>query len=182
MQQEQVPVFYDSSQYLVTKMSNKISKLCFIRGTDNIHIEGKAILMGGTALRGDLAQINMGIFVIAKEDVILRPTFNKGKNGKLKYVSLSIGDYVFIDKRTIVCSFKIGNGVHIGKDCVIGHRSVLKDNCKILDGSVVPADTVIPPFTVWGGRPAVMVGELPETSMIIHKELAVQFFRNFQGV
>jgi len=138
--------------------------------------------MQGTAVRGDLANINMGIFVIAKEEVILRPTFNQGRNGKLKYVSMSIGDYVTIDKRTIVSSFKIGSGVVIGKDCVLGHRSVLKDNCRVLDGSVVAPDTIIPPFTVYGGRPAVMIGELPETTPIIHKELAVQFFRNFQGV
>jgi len=44
---------------------------------------------------------------------------------------------------------------------------------------VLPPDTVVPPFAVYGGKPAVMVGELPETTPIIHKEAAVQFFRNF---
>ena len=179
MQQELVPIFYDSSHYLHTSRGNKISKACLIRGTENIHIEGKAILMQGTTLRGDLAQINMGLFVICKEEVVVRPTFDQGKSGKLRYVSLTLGDYVTVDKRTVICCSKIGSGVVIGKDCVLGHRSVLKDNCRVLDGSVVPPDTTVPPFTVYGGRPAVMVGELPETVMIIHKELAVQFFRNF---
>ena len=117
-------------------------------------IEGKAVLQSGTIIRGDLAVIKMGSYVIIREEVVLRPTYTKAK-GKLKYVTLNIGDHVFIDRGTIVCAIKIGSNVHIGKNCVIGHRAILKDNCKILDNSVLPADTVVPPFTVYGGRPAI---------------------------
>lgn len=95
------------------------SHLCL--GTENITIEGKAVIQSGSILRGDLAGINMGQFVIIKEDVVLRPTYTKSK-GKLKYVALSIGDNVYIDRGTIVCATKIGSNVHIGKNCIIGHR------------------------------------------------------------
>jgi dynactin-5 len=116
--------------------------------------------------------------VIVREEVVLRPTYTKTK-GKLKYVTLTIGDHVYIDRGSIVCAIKIGSNVHIGKNCVIGHRAILKDNCKILDNSVLPPDTVVPPFTVYGGRPAVYMGELPETIGMMHKDLAINFFKNF---
>ena len=86
---------------------------------------------------------------------------------------------MYIDRGTIVCAIKIGSNVHIGKNCVIGHRAIIKDNCKILDNSVLAPDTVVPPFTVYGGRPAVYLGEPPETISIMHKELAINFFKNF---
>ena len=130
-------------------------------------------------LRGDLAQIKMGQYVILREDVVIRPTYTKTKQKGLKYVQLSIGDNVYIDKASIVCALKIGNNVHIGKNCIIGHRSILRDNCKILDNSILPPDTIVPPFTVYGGRPATYIGELPETIGIIHKDLTNNFYKNF---
>ena len=120
----------------------------------------------------------MGQYVIIKDEVVLRPTYTKTK-GKLKYVQLSFGDYVFVDKNSIICAHKIGNNVHIGKNCIIGHRSILKDNCKILDNSILAADTVVPPFSVYGGRPATYIGELPETIGLIHKELSLNYYKNF---
>lgn len=94
-------------------------------------------------------------------------------------MTLNIGDHVFIDRGCIVCAIKIGSNVHIGKNCIIGHRVVIKDNCKILDNSILAADTVVPPFTVYGGKPATYIGELPETIGMIHKELTVNYFKNF---
>ena len=120
----------------------------------------------------------MGQFVVIREEVVIRPTYTKSK-GKLKYVTLTIGDHVLIDRGTIVCALKIGNNVHIGKNCIIGHRAVIKDNCKILDGSVLAPDTVVPPFTVYGGKPAVYIGELAETVTVMHKDLATNYFKNF---
>ena len=70
---------------------------------------------------------------------------------------------MYIDRGTIVSASRIGHNVHIGKNCVIGHRCIIKDNCKILDNSILTTDTVVPPFTVFGGRPAVYLGELPES-------------------
>ena len=121
----------------------------------------------------------MGQYVIIRDEVVLRPTYTKTK-GKLKYVPLTFGDNVFIDKYTIVCALKIGNNVHIGKNCIIGHRCIIKDNCKIQDNSILAPDTVIPPYTVYGGKPATYLGELPETIGIIHKEITISYYKNFQ--
>ena len=123
----------------------------------------------------------MGEYVIVKEDVIIRPSYGKeGGSKKLKYLKLKIGSCVYIDRGSIISAGKIGNNVHIGKNCVIGHRSILKDNCKILDNSYVATDTVIPPFTVYGGRPAVYLGELPESWDKFQQDMAINFYKNFR--
>lgn len=150
-------------------------------GTDNIMIEGKAIILPGAILRGDLAVVQMGEYVIVKEDVIIRPTYAKGENQKrLKYTKQKFGNCVVIERGSIVSALRVGSNVHIGKNCVIGHRCIIKDNCKILDGSILPPDTIVPPFTVFGGRPATFVGELPESYDKIQAEHAISFYKNFR--
>lgn len=41
---------------------------------------------------------------------------------------------------------------------------MLRDCCVILDGTELAPDTVVPPFTVFGGVPGRMVAELGETT------------------
>mmetsp|Transcript_10443 Transcript_10443/g.14433 ORF Transcript_10443/g.14433 Transcript_10443/m.14433 type:complete len:182 (-) Transcript_10443:209-754(-) len=178
---EPTPTYYHAEMYLNTQKGNKISKQVLIRGTDHIMIDGKAVMQSNAILRGDLSTIRMGYYVILREDVVLRPSYSKVK-GKLRYQNLKIGDYVYIDKGTIVSAQEIGSNVHIGKNCIIGHRAVLKDNCKILDNSVLAPDTVVPPFTVYGGHPATYIGELPESISIVNKDLAKNYYRNFQAI
>ena len=95
---------------------------------------------------------------------------------------MDIGNNVYIDRNCVISAASIGNNVHIGKNCVIGHRVVIKDNTKILDNSVLAADTVVPPFTCYGGSPATFLGELPETMMQVNIDLAKTYYKNFIGV
>lgn len=74
---------------------------------------------------------------------------------------------------------KIGSYVKIGKDCVIGQRVVIGECSVILDGSIVTADTQIAPYSVYGGKPALYMGELPESTPIVQKEVCINFFNNF---
>ncbi len=78
------------------------------------------------------------------------------------YHPLKLSDHVFIGTNSIIEAALIGSRVHIGADCVIGKFVMIKDCVKILDGSVVPPGMVIPSFSVVAGRPARVVGELPE--------------------
>ena len=57
----------------------------------------------------------------------------------------------------------IGHHVEVGSNCIIGRFAIIKDCARILDGSVVAPHTVIPSFSIYGGSPARLVGELPET-------------------
>jgi len=80
-------ITFDEAAYFITSKKNKISKSTMIKGTDNILIEGKAVILAGTILRGDLAVVEMGEYVIIKEDVVVRPTYAKDSHTKkLKYV------------------------------------------------------------------------------------------------
>ena len=45
---------------------------------------------------------------------------------------------------------------------MVGKFAIIKDYVRILDGSVVPPNMVIPSFSVVAGRPARVVGEIAE--------------------
>lgn len=74
---------------------------------------------------------------------------------------VQIGSHVFIDKGTIIQAAKIGSYVKIGKQCIIGPRAVIGDCCIVLDGTIIPADISLAPSSVYGGKPALYLGELP---------------------
>lgn len=63
---------------------------------------------------------------------------------------------------TIVEAALIGNHVHIGEGSVIGKFAIIKDYVRILPGTVVPPNMVIPSLSVVGGRPGRVIGEVPE--------------------
>ena len=152
-----------------------------LKGLDNIRMEGKDVMHSQVLMRGDMAPIHMGQYVIIKENVIIRPTYNK-KHGYLQYVITEIGDNVTIEPMCVISSSSIGSNVHIGKNCIIGNRVVIKDNVKILDDTVIPPDTVIPSYTVFGGKPAQYLGELTEAISQVHADLAKTYYRNFIGL
>ena len=67
---------------------------------------------------------------------------------------------MFVDKGTIIQGIKIGSYVKIGKDCIIGPRVVIGDCCIILDGSIIPGDAQLASSSVYGGKPALYMGEI----------------------
>jgi dynactin 5 len=99
---------------------------------------------------------------------------NWGKHGKgrisltvsverqFSHYPLKIADHVFIGPSSIIEAALIGSHVHIGANVVVGKFSIIKDYVRILDGSVVPPNMVIPSFSVVAGRPARVVGEIAE--------------------
>lgn len=88
------------------------------------------------------------------------------------------GEYVYVGENSIINSAQIGSYVHIGKDCVLGRLTMLKDCCAILDGTVLPPDTVVPPFAVFAGNPGRQVGELPEITQELMIDFTWSFYRN----
>jgi dynactin 5 len=75
---------------------------------------------------------------------------------------LRMGDHVFVGQNTVVQAATIGSHVHIGHNVVVGDFAIIKDYVRILEGSVVPANMVIPSFSIVGGQPARVIGEVPE--------------------
>ena len=86
---------------------------------------------------------------------------------------------MYIGENSIINCAQIGSYVHIGKDCVLGRLSMLKDCCAVLDGTVLAPDTVVPPFAVFAGNPGCQVGELPEITQELMIDYTWSFYRNF---
>lgn len=103
--------------------------------------------------------IAIGRYVFLSRSTVLRPP-SKLHRGLYSYYPLKIGDHVFIGENTVVEAAVIGSNVHIGRDCVIGKFVILKDCVKVLEGTVVPQGLVVPSFSVVGGRPGRVVGEV----------------------
>ncbi len=75
---------------------------------------------------------------------------------------LKIADHVFIGPSSVIEAALIGQHVNIGSNCVVGKFVIIKDYVRILDGTVVPPNMVIPSFSIVAGRPGRVVGELSE--------------------
>lgn len=82
--------------------------------------------------------------------------------GQMTYYPLRIGDNVFIGPGSHVASLSISSHVHIGEGCVLSPFSIIKENCRILPGTVVPPAMVVPPGSVVAGKPARVIGEVGE--------------------
>lgn len=78
------------------------------------------------------------------------------------HIPLRIGDHVFVGERTVVSAASVGSYVHIGHDAVVGDLVVIKDYVRVLDGAVIAPNTVVPSFSIVAGRPARVIGEVPE--------------------
>jgi dynactin 5 len=75
---------------------------------------------------------------------------------------LRLGDHVFIGESSVVQAATVGSHVHIAKDVVVGEFAIIKDYVKILEGTIIPANMVIPSFSIVAGQPARIIGEVPE--------------------
>ena len=75
---------------------------------------------------------------------------------------LRMGDHVYVGPTSVIQAASIGSHVYIGAGVVIGEFAIIKDYVRILDGSIVPPNAVIPSFSVVAGKPARVIDEVPE--------------------
>jgi len=78
------------------------------------------------------------------------------------YYPLRIADHVFVGPNTHIRAAEIRSNVHIGANVNIGNFVVVKENVRILDGAVLPANSVWASNSVVAGSPARVVGEVGE--------------------
>ena len=77
---------YVKAEYLETASGNKISRKCCLSGPRRIKVSGKALIMPGSIIRGDLAPVSIGQHTIIKQDSVVRPPFKRLKG----YLSLIV--------------------------------------------------------------------------------------------
>ncbi|KAK5453625.1 hypothetical protein LTR67_005030 [Exophiala xenobiotica] len=119
----------------------------------------------------DQTSIHLGRYVFISPGCTLHPpsrlTTVANPNGGepqqiMTYFMLRISDYVYIGPNSHVRAAEIKSNVYIGANCTIGNMVIIKDNVKILDGTVLPANTVWAGGTIIAGRPGRVVGEIGE--------------------
>ncbi|KAF2452927.1 dynactin [Lineolata rhizophorae] len=161
-------------EYIETDTGNKVSRRANITGTANITLGGKTVIQADAYLRGDLQRrtdgadakapataINVGRYTFISQGCVIKPP-SRISRGQVSYYPLRIGDNVFIGPGSTVSAASIGSHVHIGENSILQAGVIVKDCVKILPGSIVPANMVVPSFSVVGGQPARVVGELGE--------------------
>lgn len=142
-------------------------------------LNGKTIIQTEAIIRGDLANVRIGRHCVIGQRSVIRPPFKKFSKG-VAFFPLQIGDHVFIDEDSVVNAASIGSYVYIGKNCVIGRRSVLKDCCMVADNTVLAPETVVPAFAVYSGSPGLLNGELPECTQDIMVEFTKEYYLHFR--
>jgi hypothetical protein len=66
-------IYYEERDFYETRSKNLIGKKCLIKSSNNIEICDHAILHQRIIVRGDLAKVSIGKYVILSEMVILKP-------------------------------------------------------------------------------------------------------------
>ncbi|KAH8601729.1 dynactin [Bisporella sp. PMI_857] len=164
-------------EYIETDTGNKVSRRSQIIGTTNIILGGKTVIQAEVIIRGDLLRsfpssnpgekqgnpvaVAIGRYCFFSRGCELKPP-GKLYKGMFSYYPLKIADHVFVGSGSVVEAALIGTHVNIGANVVVGKFAIIKDFVKILDGTVVPPNMVIPSFSIVAGRPAQIVGEVAE--------------------
>ncbi|TVY83583.1 Dynactin subunit [Lachnellula suecica] len=162
-------------EYIETDTGNKVSRRSQIIGTTNIILGGKTVIQAEVIIRGDLLRtyptggekqttpvaVAIGRYCFFSRGCELRPP-GKVYKGMFSYYPLKIADHVFVGPSSVVEAALVGSHVSIGANCTIGKFAIIKDYVKILDGTVLPPNIVIPSFSIVAGRPGRVVGEVAE--------------------
>jgi dynactin 5 len=121
----------------------------------------------GVHIRGDLAVIRMGRYCLVQANTRIQPppfpgqqeqapdsSLADGRDGTeaatttaTKFVPVSIGSHTVIGKDCLIQAAAVGSSCWIEDAVTLGPRSLVKDCCVVTRGTVIPADTVLPPFT-----------------------------------
>ncbi|KAI8054374.1 putative dynactin Arp1 p25 subunit RO12 [Syncephalis plumigaleata] len=177
---------YKRSEFIETDTGNKVSRSCFISGSQNIILGGKTIIHSNCVIRGDLRRIGAGHAVVVAigryctlgAGSVIRPPYKTYK-GQFSYYPMKIGEHTIIGEGSIIESASIGSYVHIGKNCIIGRFAIIKDCVRIEDNTVIPPNSVIASFSVYAGSPGVFVEELAEGTEEIYEAITKDQYAKF---
>ncbi|KAF3058421.1 Dynactin subunit 5 [Daldinia childiae] len=165
-------------EYIETDTGNKVSRKAILIGTQHIMLGGKTIIQAEAMIRGDLARtgqavsgsaaapgsntaVAIGRYCYLSKGCCLRPPGRIYK-GSFTFLPLRLGDHVFIGEGTVVQAATVGSHVYIGQNVVVGEFAIIKDYVRVLEGTVIPPNMVIPSFSIVAGQPARVIGEVPE--------------------
>lgn len=111
----------------------------------------RAAAIAAAAARSGVV-ISAGRYCLFDQGCIVRPPYKTYK-GSFSYFAIKMGDCVRIGPGSVVQASAIGSHVDIGRNCIVGRWSYIKDSAVVLDGTVLAPNTMVPSLTVWAGSP-----------------------------
>ncbi|KXX77812.1 Dynactin subunit 5 [Madurella mycetomatis] len=173
-------------EYIETDTGNKVARKATLVGTQNIILGGKTVIQPEVMIRGDLIRsipssslsgssveaavcARLGgytrgvcLFTLRTDRIGMLTQSSAFASRAFTYMPLRMGDHVFVGPGSVVQAASVGSHVQIGTRVVVGEFAIIKDYVRVLDGSVIPPNMVIPSFSIVAGQPARLIGEVPE--------------------
>ena len=151
----------------------QIGNDCFL--AENATIVGDVVIGNNCSvwfnavLRGDVNSIRIGNNVNIQDGAVLHTLYQKSV--------VEIGDYVSIGHNVIVHGAKINNYALIGMGATLLDYAEVGEGAIVAAGSVVLANTIIPPNTIWAGVPAKYVKDVDPAQA---KEMNQKIAHNYE--
>ena len=147
----------------------KMGSNCFL--ADNTTIIGD-VVMGddcsiwfNTVLRGDVNSIRIGNRVNIQDGSVLHTLYEKS--------TVEIGDDVSIGHNVTLHGACIHNKALIGMGATLLDHAIVGEGAIVAAGALVLSNTIIEPYTLWGGVPAKFIKKVnPAQSKELNQKIA----------
>ncbi len=147
----------------------KMGSNCFL--ADNATIIGD-VVMGddcsiwfNTVLRGDVNSIRIGNRVNIQDGSVLHTLYEKS--------TVEIGDDVSIGHNVTLHGACIHNKALIGMGATLLDHAIVGEGAIVAAGALVLSNTIIEPYTLWGGVPAKFIKQVnPAQSKELNQKIA----------
>ncbi len=147
----------------------QFGKDCYF--AENATMVGDVIMGDGCSvwfnavLRGDVNAIRIGNHVNIQDGCVLHTLYQKSV--------VEIGDYVTVGHNATIHGAKVDDYALIGIGATVLDFAEVGEGAIVAAGSLVLSNTIIPPYTIWGGVPAKYIKDVdPQQTHEMNKRIA----------
>ena len=134
----------------------------------DISLTSSCLIGREAIIRGDLAKISLGTFVVIGSRTVLRPPFRMiPTKSAAEACPVTIGDFTQFGSMVVCEALCVGNFVIVEDGAVLGSKSVIPHGAWIKKGCVVPSHMTLIPFAVYEGNPCKLVATLQEDAHVV---------------
>jgi dynactin-5 len=181
------------SSYIASSHSHlRIARSAKITKPAALHIARRSVICDKVVIRSDLGpSVKIGKCTTVLDGTVITPSSSiisakeveEGNSGGEKkvlcFLPVEIGSYTIIGRECVLEGVAIGSCCTIEDGSYLSNRTIVKDCVLVKRGSVVPPDTVIPPFAIVSGCPARIIGFQHESVTVTAKANAEESVEKF---
>lgn len=147
----------------------QIGKNCYLAENatiiGDVTIGNDCSIWFNAVLRGDVNSIRIGNRVNIQDGSVLHTLYQKS--------IVELGDDVSVGHNVTLHGVRVGNYALIGMGATLLDNAVVGEGAIVAAGALVLANTVIEPYTLWGGVPARFIKKIdPEQSKSLNQYTA----------